>query len=100
MASRISMATRAELVEAIIERYRSSCRTDKQRILDEFVAVTGYHRKHAIRVLGRHETKPSDRRHTARYGAQVREALVGLWEASDRLCSKRLKPLIPVLLPT
>lgn len=22
-----------------------------------------------------------------------------LWEASDRLCSKRLKPLIPVLLP-
>jgi hypothetical protein len=22
-----------------------------------------------------------------------------LWEASDRLCSKRLKPLVPVLLP-
>lgn len=22
-----------------------------------------------------------------------------LWEASDRLCSKRLKPLIPILLP-
>jgi len=51
MARRISMATRTELVEAIIERYRSSCRADKQRILDEFVAVTGYHRKHAIRVL-------------------------------------------------
>ncbi|MER8880816.1 hypothetical protein [Mesorhizobium sp. M0684] len=100
MASRISMATRAELAEAIIERYRSSCRPDEQRILDEFVAVTGYHRKHAIRVLGGHETKPpSDRRHAARYGAQVREALVVLWEASDRLCSKRLKPLIPVLLP-
>ncbi|EHK55669.1 hypothetical protein [Allomesorhizobium alhagi] len=57
--------------------------------------------KHAIRVLGGHKTKPpSERRHTARYGAQVREALVVLlWEASDRLCSKRLKPLIPVLLP-
>jgi len=47
------MATRTELVEAIIERYRSSSRADKQRILDEFVAVTGHHRKHAIRVLAR-----------------------------------------------
>jgi hypothetical protein len=28
-----------------------------------------------------------------------REALIALWEASDRICSKRLKPLIPVLLP-
>jgi hypothetical protein len=34
-----------------------------------------------------------------RYGTEVREALVGLREASDRLCSKRLKPLIPILLP-
>ncbi|WP_348628911.1 hypothetical protein [Sinorhizobium sp. CCBAU 05631] len=24
---------------------------------------------------------------------------MALWEASDRLCSKRLKPLIPILLP-
>ena len=27
----------------------------------------------------------------------VREALVLLWEASDRICGKRLKPLIPIL---
>lgn len=27
------------------------------------------------------------------------EALVALWKASDRLCSKRLKPLIPIFLP-
>ncbi|OHV86694.1 hypothetical protein ORS3428_23005 [Mesorhizobium sp. ORS 3428] len=40
MATRISIATRSELVEAMIERYRSSCRADKQRVLDEFVAVT------------------------------------------------------------
>jgi hypothetical protein len=29
----------------------------------------------------------------------VREALVVLWEASDRVCSKRLMPMIPVLPP-
>lgn len=33
------------------------------------------------------------------YGDEVVSALIVLWEASDHLCSKRLKPLIPVLLP-
>ncbi|TJV63765.1 MAG: hypothetical protein E5Y18_02910, partial [Mesorhizobium sp.] len=27
----------------------------------------------------------------------VREALIGLWEASGRICGKRLKTLIPIL---
>jgi hypothetical protein len=84
---------------AIVGRYRVSDRAGKHRILDEFVAVTGYHRKHAIRVLsGRPAKSPSERRAVC-YGGAVREALVVLWEASDRLCSKRLKPLISVLLP-
>ena len=34
-----------------------------------------------------------------RYNEGDREALIALWEASDRICSKWLKPLIPVLLP-
>nr|WP_259664103.1 MULTISPECIES: transposase family protein [Rhizobium] len=86
--------------EAIIERYRSSCRADKQGILDEFVAVTGYHRKHAIRVLSRRKQPSRGHKNTSlRYGSDVRDALILLWEVSERLCSKRLKPLIPVLLP-
>ena len=32
------------------------------------------------------------------YDEAVREALVVLWEASDRICGKRLKPLLPVLI--
>ncbi|MDO9714654.1 ISNCY family transposase, partial [Paracraurococcus sp. LOR1-02] len=31
------------------------------------------------------------------YDAAVREALIVLWEASDRVCGKRLRPLLPVL---
>jgi hypothetical protein len=31
-----------------------------------------------------------------RSGAEVREALIAPCDASDRLCSKRLKPIIPV----
>ena len=45
------MTTRKELVEALQERYRSAAFGDRIKILDEFVAVTGYHRKHSIRVL-------------------------------------------------
>ena len=48
---RVSMATRDELVAVVIERYSNGRRAEKGRILDEFVAVTGFHRKHAMRVL-------------------------------------------------
>ena len=97
---KVSMATRTELVEAIGERYRGGGRQVRGRILDEFVSVTGYHRKHAMRLLrGKRSSEqtqsPVDRRI---YGEAVRTALVVLWEASDRLCGKRLRPLIPVLL--
>ena len=94
------MATRDELLAAIRSRYGEAPRAEKGRILDELVAVSGYHRKHAIRLVGsvpkpRRAPRPARRR----YGEAVRDALIALWEASDRICSKRLKPLIPVLLP-
>jgi len=100
MARRISMGTRTELIAAISGRYRASSRVEKGKILDELVAVSGYHRKHAIRLLrpGGGDRVERQRRTFRRYGAEVREALIVLWEASDRLCSKRLKPILPVLL--
>jgi hypothetical protein len=51
MARRISMATRNELVTALAERYARSSKAERSVILDEFVAVSGYHPKHAIRLL-------------------------------------------------
>ena len=44
------MATRDELVAAVAERYARSDRVERGRILDGFVAVTGHHRKHAMRL--------------------------------------------------
>ncbi|CAH2935713.1 MAG: elements of external origin; transposon-related functions [uncultured Paraburkholderia sp.] len=99
MTRRLSMTTRRELTEAVGERYRRSDRNDKRQILDEFVELTGYHRKHAIRVLCREplpsRTKPGPQR---RYDDEVRAALITLWEAADRICGKRLKALIPTLI--
>ena len=45
------MTTRRELIDAVAARYRAAGRDQKKEILDEFVKVTGFHRKHAIRVL-------------------------------------------------
>jgi hypothetical protein len=33
------------------------------------------------------------------YGSIIKDAVVALWEASDRVCGKRLKVMIPTLLP-
>lgn len=91
------MTTRKELTAAIRERYHQASSVDRGRILDEFVAVTGYHRKHAIRVLAEASPTPARAPRNRLYDEAVRQALIVLWEASDRVCGKRLKALIPIL---
>ena len=99
MARKVSAETRQDLLQAVRERYRGSLREEKLRILDEFVAVTGYHRKHVIRLINAKSLagEGSRRPRLPVYDEAVRQALVVLWEASDRVCEKRLKPLIPLL---
>ena len=117
MARRISMGARREVVWAVAHRYGAAGRREKGRILDELTATTGWHRKHAVRALsavaasrtGRlqpcEETPRTvggtaqpltGRRH--KY-AGARDALIALWDASDRVCGKRLVAMIPALLP-
>ena len=93
------MQTKRELVVQVGRRYRVASRDEKRRILDEFVALTGYHRKHALRLLNGGETccRPSGRPRSRIYDEAVHEALIILWESSDRICSKRLKALMPVI---
>jgi Integrase core domain len=95
------MRARREVVSVVAERYRAAGRCEKGRILDELCAVTGWHRKHAVRALSFGErpvsAQPRLRRRT--YGPSIRDALIALWDASDRLCGKRLVVMIPLLLP-
>jgi hypothetical protein len=93
------METRRELIAAVGRRYREASKSERSKILDEFAELTKYHRKHAIRVLTR--APCGSLRSLGRnrlYDEAVRQALIVLWEAADRLCGKRLKALIPMLL--
>jgi hypothetical protein len=58
------------------------------------------HRKHAQRLLRRGKSRPRSAPRPERriYDEAVREALILVWEASDRICGKRLKPLVPILI--
>jgi hypothetical protein len=93
------MATRKELITAVGQRYREASKGDRTKILDEFAELTKYHRKHAIRVLTNAPCGPRPKlARNPLYDEAVRQALIVLWEAADRLCGKRLKALIPMLI--
>jgi hypothetical protein len=99
MHTTIGKQARTELLEALRQRYRLASRQEKAAILDEFVAVAGCHRKHAILLLATARPAASTTPAVAprTYDEAVREALVVLWEAADRICGKRLKALLPDL---
>ena len=90
-----------ELLATIRDRYRASSKREKSRILDEFIAVTGHHRKHGIRLLGQSgddgEQQPAIKKGRRIYDEAVGEALIVVWEAADRICGKRLKAALPHL---
>src|SRR5947209_4389790 len=97
----MSMKSKRELLAVVSPRYVTATGAEKQRILDEFVATTGYHRKYALALL-RHppplRTRPIRRPRAARYPASLRRDLTRLWEVAGRIGSKRLVPGLPALI--
>ena len=95
-------------MEAARQRYGGLSAAGKRRLLDELEAITGYHRKSLLRLLHRKAAAPAESEGPVdlaalkphprrRYGPEAAAALVPLWEASDRLCGKRLAALLPLL---
>lgn len=92
---------RYELARELQERYAAAGRSERSEILNGFCLATQYERKHAIKVLRGRARKPvgPGRRRQRRYGLEFRQALRVCWEASGYLCSDRLQPFLPALLP-
>lgn len=95
----MSLSAKRESLSRIHDRYHRAGRLHKQRILDEFCATCGYHRKSALRLLHRPLASPAAR---ARPGPKrtydplvLLPVLKVIWLSSDQLCSKLLRAALP-----
>jgi len=96
----MSLKSKHELLEAVRPRYLKASKLEKQKMLDEFTAATGYHRKHAIRALKnqvqvQNHLKGKTKTYKTIYGGEVVQALEQIWEICGQICSKRLQPYLP-----
>lgn len=69
----LPMDTRRQLLRALKTRYQATSKAEKTRILEEFILISGYHRKSAIRLLNGAITSGNHRRRSApaRFMAQL-----------------------------
>lgn len=94
----MSLSAKRESLARIHGRYQRAGRLHKQRILDEFCATCGYHRKAALRLLHRPLSAAPRKRSGPKLiydPGQVLPVLKAVWLASDQLCSKLLKAALP-----
>lgn len=102
MDTQLTHAARIQLARSLQRRYQAASSRTKKQILHEFIAVSGYHPKYAVHLLNAADGAAAPRRGRVRptiYDDAAKQALIVLWEASDRVCGKRLKPLLRILLP-
>jgi hypothetical protein len=99
----MNMQAKHQLTLSVLPRYLRANKEAKKRILDEYCANTGYHRKHAIRKLKEYQlthgirwkkTGKHKRRREKVYDIRVEAALDTLWNAYDRICAERIHPNI------
>ena len=97
----MTRASVREYLAAQRERYHRLPRAERSRLLDEIVAVTGYHRKAVLRALRLLPRRRAGRAAVGRprhYGTDVAAAAQVLWEAAGQIGAKRLQPFVAPLL--
>jgi hypothetical protein len=97
----VQQASRHDLARALAPRYAHASRRQKSQLLDEFCAITGYSRKHALVMLSHPPVEDRPRSVGGRplsYGSAEVALLRVCWSATDGICSKRLAPFLPELL--
>jgi len=109
----LNMKEKKAVTREYIPRYQKATKKDKKVLLDEFIKLTGYHRKSAIRLLGTKPVKqvmvyidgktvkvkpekkrPSNRKGKRIYTDEVISALRLVWTFFWFKCGKILAPLM------
>ena len=94
----------AKFLAQLRKRYAKASKTQRVAMLDEFVATTGYHRKHASALLAgkrqwRDPKQPIRRHRRAIYTEADQRAVLWLVELFDAIGSKRLRVAMNTELP-
>ncbi len=99
MGRGLNRAARRALLQQIAPQYQNASPPQKKRVLEGFLAATGYVRKYAAWLLNHAEEvlQTGDAPHH-RYGPEVQQALVLAWKTLNRICAKRLIPFLPSIL--
>ena len=98
----MSKRTKTEVMNKLRHRYKSAGREHKSKLIDQAVALMGYHRKAAIRALGAEphpRPAPSGGRPIEYDSQALTPVLRRLWEATDYPCGIRLEAMLPEWIP-
>lgn len=98
----MNLATRQSLVRTLAKSYRGSDRKTKGKLIDQLVAITGYHRTHASYLLNHppQATEKSQKRVRQSEYRKVLPTLRKLWKLSNHSCGKRLVGVLPSYIET
>src|SRR5438093_8664599 len=104
----LTMKERKAVTAVLLARYRRATKKQRGQLLDEFVALTGYHRWYAVGLLRGRSGRapgPSGRQRSAAprqrrrvYDAPVVVALKRVWIIMDCICGKRLAAVLPEII--
>jgi hypothetical protein len=99
----MNQSTRREVLEKLRRRYEHAGAEHKRKLLDQAVQLLGYHRKAAIRALGRPTAVRSPVIITGRPVKYEASLLVPwlkpIWQATDYACGRRLVAMLPEWIP-
>ena len=108
MESGLSMQSRAEVTTRYAKAYVKASKTDRGRVLDEVVAVTGWSRDNARRRLsqaakrppgsGRQVARQPRKPRSPKYSYDTVKVLQRVWAASGGQCGKYLAASMPIQL--
>jgi len=99
----MSQTTRKEVLKKLRRRYQNAGAEHKRKLLDQAQELLGYHRKSAIRALGRPEVEAAPRIITGRpvsyEPGRLLPWLKPIWQATDYACGRRLEAMLPEWIP-
>ena len=92
----MSLQSRQELLLSLRPQYLGASSGEKKQLLNGLVAATGYNRKYAVTLLSKGISKKQGgkRKRKGKYNQAVVDALLIVWKAAYRICSKRVRPVL------